>query len=57
MAKRDTNGNGSGSGIVTEPMDASTGIDVEMMEALFFAYRDFISSADKDLARRGFGRA
>ena len=43
--------------IVTDPMDATMGIDVEMMEALFFAYRDFISSADRDLERRGFGRA
>ena len=43
--------------IVRTPPDEAHGIDFEMMEALFFAYRDFISSADRDLAALGFGRA
>jgi len=30
---------------------------LEMMELLFFAYRDFISDPDKQLADYGFGRA
>ena len=32
-------------------------LDLDMMEALFFAYRDFISSADRELASLGLGRA
>ena len=43
--------------VETAPMDETLGIDVEMMEALFFAYRDFISAADRELERLGFGRA
>ena len=43
--------------IVAEPMGAETGLDLELMEALFFAYRDFISSADRELEGLGFGRA
>ena len=43
--------------VVTVPMGEDDGVDVEMMEALFFAYRDFISSADRQLERLGFGRA
>ena len=38
-------------------MESGPDLDFEMMEALFFAYRDFISSADRDLERIGFGRA
>ena len=47
----------NGAAIVEAPMNGDTGLDFEMMEALFFAYRDFISSADRDLAGLGFGRA
>ena len=43
--------------VVTEPMAGDAGLDFEMMEALFFAYRDFISSADRQLDQLGFGRA
>ena len=45
------------SGIVEDAMESGPDLDFEMMEALFFAYRDFISSADRDLERIGFGRA
>ena len=44
-------------GIVTTPMGDGTGLDFELIEALFFAYRDFISSADRELEGLGFGRA
>ena len=40
--------------------DAMTGdgrIDFEIIEGLFFAYRDFISDPDAILEKRGFGRA
>ena len=44
--------------IVQTPMDdATTGLDFALIEAVFFAYRDFISSADRDLEKLGFGRA
>jgi DNA-binding MarR family transcriptional regulator len=33
------------------------GIDYEIIELLFFAYRDFISDPDAILEKRGFGRA
>jgi DNA-binding MarR family transcriptional regulator len=31
--------------------------DVELIELLFFAYRDFVGEADRLLAKHGFGRA
>ena len=40
--------------------DVMTGdgrIDLEIIEGLFFAYRDFISDPDAILAKSGFGRA
>jgi DNA-binding MarR family transcriptional regulator len=39
--------------------DASSGPapDHEMIELIFFAYRDFVGEADRSLARYGFGRA
>ncbi|OJU85992.1 MAG: MarR family transcriptional regulator, partial [Shinella sp. 65-6] len=40
--------------------DAMTGdgrIDFEIIEGLFFAYRDFISDPDAILEKSGFGRA
>lgn len=42
--------------IVSAPVETDV-LDLEMMEALFFAYRDFISSADRELAELGLGRA
>lgn len=53
-----------GDAAVTAPMtgretapEGGEPIDFELIEALFFAYRDFISSADRELAGMGFGRA
>ena len=46
-----------GEAIVDQPMGGETGLDFELIEAFFFAYRDFISSADRDLEGLGFGRA
>jgi DNA-binding MarR family transcriptional regulator len=44
--------------IVTERMSGQTaGIDFSLIEALFFAYRDFTSDADAILDEYGFGRA
>ena len=36
---------------------AREGIDFDLIELLFFAYRDFTSDPDAILARQGFGRA
>lgn len=43
--------------IVMEPMTADDDIDFEVIELLFFAYRDFISDPDAMLAKKNFGRA
>ena len=43
--------------IVREPLTASGGINFTIIEALFFAYRDFTSDPDAILAQIGFGRA
>lgn len=46
--------------VVIAPMtgeETDEPIDFALIEALFFAYRDFISSADRQLAAMGFGRA
>ena len=46
--------------VVTAPMtgeETDEPIDFALIEALFFAYREFISSADRDLAAMGMGRA
>ena len=44
--------------IVREPLTASEdGINFTIIEALFFAYRDFTSDPDAILAQIGFGRA
>lgn len=37
--------------------DASDSLEYELIELLFFAYRDFISDPDEILAEYGFGRA
>lgn len=39
------------------PMSEQDGIDLEIIELLFFAYRDFTSDPDAILADSGFGRA
>jgi len=43
--------------ILEHPMGAADGIDFEIIELLFFAYRDFISDPDAILDTSGFGRA
>ena len=43
--------------VVTGPMTIDTGIDFDVIELLFFAYRDFTSDPDAMLAGLGFGRA
>ncbi|WP_428429890.1 MarR family winged helix-turn-helix transcriptional regulator [Pararhizobium sp.] len=37
--------------------DAAEAVDFEIIELLFFAYRDFTSDPDVILEKRGFGRA
>jgi len=44
-------------GTMTTPMSESDGIDFDIIELLFFAYRDFTSDPDAILAKSGFGRA
>jgi DNA-binding MarR family transcriptional regulator len=44
-------------GILDRPMGETDGIDFEIIELLFFAYRDFISDPDAILDTSGFGRA
>jgi len=43
--------------ILEHPMGEADGIDFEIIELLFFAYRDFISDPDAILDTSGFGRA
>ncbi|MBL0371954.1 MarR family transcriptional regulator [Rhizobium sp. KVB221] len=43
--------------VVRTPMSDEGAIDFEIIELLFFAYRDFISDPDAILAKEGFGRA
>lgn len=43
--------------ILDRPMGDNDGIDFEIIELLFFAYRDFISDPDAILDTSGFGRA
>jgi DNA-binding MarR family transcriptional regulator len=45
------------SDIVRAPMTGDGAIDFEIIELLFFAYRDFISDPDAILAKKEFGRA
>lgn len=42
---------------LVEPAEVTDGIDFEIIELLFFAYRDFISDPDQILETSGFGRA
>jgi DNA-binding MarR family transcriptional regulator len=43
--------------ILEYPIGEADGIDFEMIELMFFAYRDFISDPDAILDTSGFGRA
>lgn len=43
--------------VVSERMGSDGEIDFEIIELLFFAYRDFISDPDAILEKSGFGRA
>ena len=43
--------------ILDQPMGEAEEIDFEIIELLFFAYRDFISDPDAILDTSGFGRA
>lgn len=45
------------SGVIWERMNGDGEIDFEIIELLFFAYRDFISDPDAILEKSGFGRA
>ncbi len=42
---------------LSQPMTPDDGIDFEIIELLFFAYRDFTSDADAALEKSGMGRA
>lgn len=50
-----TPGNGGEDG--RAPGQPEAGIDYELIELLFFAYRDFVAEPDQTLATLGFGRA
>ncbi|WP_181706742.1 MarR family winged helix-turn-helix transcriptional regulator [Chthonobacter rhizosphaerae] len=39
------------------PEGAGAALDFELIELMFFAYRDFVAEADETLAEFGFGRA
>jgi DNA-binding MarR family transcriptional regulator len=43
--------------VVCDKMNGDGEIDFEIIELLFFAYRDFISDPDAILEKSGFGRA
>ena len=49
--------NGGEHDIVSAPMTGDGTIDFEIIELLFFAYRDFISDPDAILEKKEFGRA
>lgn len=55
MIKRDQTG--ADIDIVRTPMTGDGAIDFEIIELLFFAYRDFISDPDAILEKKEFGRA
>jgi len=46
-----------GDDMVSDRMSGDGEIDFEIIELLFFAYRDFISDPDAILEKEGFGRA
>ncbi|SNY91509.1 DNA-binding transcriptional regulator, MarR family [Cohaesibacter sp. ES.047] len=43
--------------VITSPMSEKDGISFELIELLFFAYRDFVADPDSMLADIGYGRA
>ncbi|WP_316860292.1 MarR family winged helix-turn-helix transcriptional regulator [uncultured Cohaesibacter sp.] len=43
--------------LITTPMSENDGISFEMIELLFFAYRDFVADPDAMLASLSYGRA
>lgn len=43
--------------IIVDPVSSSEISQLETIEALFFAYRDFVSDPDRILSDYGFGRA
>nr|WP_321456193.1 MarR family transcriptional regulator [uncultured Cohaesibacter sp.] len=43
--------------IITFPMSEEDGISFELIELLFFAYRDFVADPDTKLAALSYGRA
>nr|WP_320141312.1 MarR family transcriptional regulator [uncultured Cohaesibacter sp.] len=43
--------------VITFPMSEEDGISFEMIELLFFAYRDFVADPDTMLATLSYGRA
>lgn len=42
---------------LTKPLENTETIDFDIIELLFFSYRDFVSDPDAILAKSGFGRA
>lgn len=49
--------NSDSGSVVTQPMSEQDGISFEMIELLFFAYRDFVADPDLMLAQYSYGRA
>jgi DNA-binding MarR family transcriptional regulator len=43
--------------IIRAPLDGEAGLDLTLIELLFFAYRDFTADPDAILEKIGFGRA
>ena len=43
--------------IITKPLSSTDVSELDFIEQLFFAYRDFISDPDRQLEKLGFGRA
>jgi DNA-binding MarR family transcriptional regulator len=50
-------GKGGSSATVTTPLTSTDSPQIQLIELLFFAYRDFISDPDVVLSTYGFGRA
>ncbi len=49
--------NMTGEQIITKPLTTSDVSELDLIEQLFFAYRDFVSDPDRQLEKLGFGRA
>ena len=47
----------TGPNIVAHALEIDDGVDLRLVELMFFAYRDFIGDADEMLDELGFGRA